>query len=158
VGDLEQLEAHPRTRDNLEVIRRWESVRAAGWLSDSQKTALRNLDQEHILLLDEGGAPELAGYRQIEAVAGGDTPVRAFLFERKAKIYVVFWHMSGDGSMEVPLEGGTIRLMAELGRPQAISRISGGLRLPLAGRLYLECSGVSRERIVRAFRNARIMN
>jgi hypothetical protein len=158
VGDLEQLEAHPRTPDNLEVIRRWESARAKGWLSDSQKAALRNLDQEHILLLDERGAPELAAYRQIEDVGGGSTPVRAFLFERKAKIYVVFWHMSGNGSMALPLGGGTVRLMAELGRPQAISRISGALRLPLAGRQYLECDGVSRENILRAFRSARIAN
>jgi len=28
VGDLKQLEAHPRTADNLEVIKRWEDVRA----------------------------------------------------------------------------------------------------------------------------------
>lgn len=33
-ADLEKLELHPRTPDNLEVIRRWEDVRARNWLTD----------------------------------------------------------------------------------------------------------------------------
>jgi hypothetical protein len=156
VGDLEQLEAHPRTPDNLEVVRRWEEVRAREWLSASQKIALRNLDQEHTLLIDEVGRLELAPYSQIEGVAGRDGPARAFVFARKAKVYVVFWHMSGEGSMEIPLEAGRARLMTELGKPQTLPKLSSGIRAPLAGRMYLECEGVSRETIVRTFRNARI--
>ena len=157
VGDLEQLKAHPRTPDNLEVLRRWEDVRTREWLSGRQKTALRNLDQEHMLLMDEEGALELAPYSQIEKVAGQDGPARAFVFARKAKIYVVFWHMSGEGSMEIPLAAGRLQLMAELGKPLRMQKIPDGIRVPLAGRLYLECQGVSHEAAVRAFRNARIL-
>ncbi len=132
VGDLEQLKAHPRTPDNLEVIRRWEDVRAREWLSGRQKTALQK-------------------------VAGQDGPARAFVFARKAKIYLVFWHMSGEGSMEIPMQAGGLQLMAELGKPRSMPKISGGIRVPLAGRLYLECESVSHEAVVRAFRNARIL-
>jgi hypothetical protein len=61
--------------------------------------------------------------------------------------------------MEVPLEAvAKSRLMTELGKPaQTTPRISGGIRVPLAGRMYLECGSVSRETIVHAFRNARIL-
>jgi len=102
--------------------------------------------------MDEEGRLELVAYRQIER----DGPARAFVFTRKAKIYVVFWHMSGEGAMEISLNAGTARLMAELGKPQILPKISGGIRVPLAGRMYLECEGISRETVVRAFRNARI--
>jgi hypothetical protein len=157
VGDLEQFKAHPRTPDNLEVVRRWEDVRARGWLSGRQKTALQNLDQEHTLLIDEAGALELVPYSQIEKVAGRDGPARAFIFTRKAKVYVVFWHTSGEGSMEVPLDAIKTRLMPELGKPQTVPRVAGGIRVPLAGRMYLECDGVSHETIVQAFQNARML-
>jgi hypothetical protein len=157
VGDLEQLKAHPRTPDNLEVVRRWEDVRARGWLSGGQKVALQNLGQEHTLLIDETGALELVPYSQIEKVAGRDGPARAFIFTRKAKVYVVFWHTSGEGSMEIPLDAVKARLMPELGKPRTMPKVAGGIRVPLAGRMYLECDGVSHETIVRAFQHARIL-
>jgi hypothetical protein len=69
----------------------------------------------------------------------------------------VFWHMSGEGSMEIPWEAGAGRLLAELGKPRPIPKSPRGLRLPLAGRMYLECEGVSRDTIIRAFQNARIL-
>ena len=157
VGNLDQFEAHPRTPDNLEVIKRWEDVRARGWLTDRQKAALQNLDQEHTLLIDEDGALELAPYSQIKDVAGQDGPARAFVFARREKLYVVFWHMSGEGSMEIPPEVGAVRLLAEFGKPHPMPITPRGFRVPLAGRMYLECEGVSRDTIVRAFRNARIL-
>ena len=39
VGRLDVLQAHPRTADNLEVLRRWEEVRVHGWLTQQQKLA-----------------------------------------------------------------------------------------------------------------------
>ena len=69
---------------------------------------------------------------------------------------MVFWHMSGKSSMDVPLEGGAVRLMAELGNSLDLQRLPGGIRIPLESRMYLEC-GVPRETVVRAFRNAKIL-
>jgi hypothetical protein len=110
-----------------------------------------------MLLINENGVLELAPYSQIKNVAGQDGPARAFVFPRREKLYVVFWHMSGEGSMEIPLEARAARLLAELGKPRPLPKSPRGLRVPLAGRLYLECEGVSRDTIVRAFQNARIL-
>lgn len=41
-GNLDQLKMHPRTADNLEVIRRWEEARLNNFFSDKQKIAMRN--------------------------------------------------------------------------------------------------------------------
>ena len=157
VGDLPQLEAHPRTPDNLEVIRRWEEVRSKGWLTAAQKSQLRNLAQEHTLLLDEQGNFELAPYTQIEKVAGREGPARAFVFERNGRVYAVFWHMSGAGSLELALDRRNTKLMTQMGKPIEIAASGDGIRVPLAGRHYLECAGVSREEVIAAFQKAKLL-
>jgi hypothetical protein len=101
VGRLEQLSAHPRTNDNLEVIRRWEDARLNGFFTNEQKKLLKNPHQEHILLLDEKGNFELQAYEQIHDVAGGKPAIRAFIFERQNKTYVVYWHVSSEGKIEL---------------------------------------------------------
>ncbi|HEX4810406.1 MAG TPA: hypothetical protein VH325_15825 [Bryobacteraceae bacterium] len=157
VGDLEQFDLHQRTPDNLEVLKRWEDVRAKGWLTETQKAALRNLDQEHTLLIDEQGAFELAPYTQIERVAGQNAPARAFVFQRKGKVYVAFWHTSGTASLAIPLQAHAVQLMAELGKPRTVTQSAGGIVLPLAGRMYLEFEGVPRDKVIAAFQNAKIL-
>lgn len=157
VGDLPQLEAHPRTPDNLAVVARWEDVRAKNWLSSAQKLALRNLDQEHTLLVNEEGGYELVPYDEIERAGGANSPVRAFIFERRAKVYVVFWHTSGSGTLEVPIDGRAVRLMQELSKPISVHAGGTSVRLPLANRMYLECAGLSRETVISAFRKATVI-
>ncbi|MCU1258998.1 MAG: hypothetical protein JWO80_1883 [Bryobacterales bacterium] len=157
VGDLPQLESHPRTPDNLEVIRRWEDVRAKGWLTAAQKTDLRNLDREHTLLIDERGTYELVRYSEIVTAAGQKSPARAFIFERNAKTYAVFWHMSGSAALELELDRDAVKLMAELGKPLDMMAATRGIRVPLAGRMYLECAGISRDRVIAAFQKARVI-
>jgi hypothetical protein len=155
--DLGQLEAHPRTPDNLEVFKRWEDVRARNWLTPTQKDALKNLGQEHLLLLNEANAFELVPYSQIEKVAGAEQPARAFAFERAGKTCVVFWHTSGEATLAVPLPPARLRLMKELGKTIAVQPYEGGVRLPLAGRHYLECEGISAPAVARAFQKARVL-
>jgi hypothetical protein len=154
VGDLPQLNAHPRTADNLEVVRRWEDVRARNWLSAAQKTELRNLDQEHILLIDEQGNYELVRYREIPKVAGGAVSARAFIFERRKNLCVVFWHTSGSAALQLSLPRHDVRLMAQLGKELPIEEASGRIRVPLGGRLFLECKNVSQDRLIAAFQTA----
>jgi len=60
------------------------------------------------------------------------------------KVYVVFWDQSGNASLEIPLKPEGVRLMAELGKPLDVTTSDGVIKVPLAGRMYLECSGVSR--------------
>jgi hypothetical protein len=156
--ELDQLEAHPRTADNLEVIKRWEDVRASNWLTPAQKDELKNLEQEHILLINEAGGFELVPYSQVDKVGGSGQPARAFVFKRAEKVYVVYWHMSGEAYLALPLPAHRLRLMKELGKTIAIESFEGGVRLPLADRHYLECTGVSANEAAGAFQNARVLS
>lgn len=95
---LEKLNAHPRTGDILETMRRWEDVRAKKWLTEEQKEALRDLETEHTLLIDEKGDYSLCVWKKIEMPEG----FRAFFIERE-KPTVAFWHESGEGKLLLDL-------------------------------------------------------
>ncbi len=110
-ANLALFAAHPRTPDNMEVIRRWEQVRASHWLTTAQTEMLRDLNQEHILLLNEKNELELHPYNQIMTVAGGSREVRAFSFKRNGDQYVVYWHISGDKKLELPVKPSDITLL-----------------------------------------------
>ncbi len=91
---------HPRADDLLEVMRRWEDVRARGWLSAAQKDELKSTTQEHHLLVNGRGDYELVPVREIKDVAGGR--VRAFVFARNSHRVVTLWHATGSGTLQLP--------------------------------------------------------
>jgi hypothetical protein len=155
-GNLKDLEAHPRTPDNLEVLRRWEEVRLKGWLTPAQKESLRNLEQEHILLINEQGNFELVPYAQVKGAGGGDRRLRAFVFERKERTCAVYWHTSGNASVDLPLPANRMKLMEKLGRSMAIHSTGTGVRLPLANRRFVEFTGLSQEQVTSAFQRAKV--
>ena len=157
VGDLDAMDAHPRTLDNLEVIRRWEEVRARKWLTPAQKMSLRNLDQEHTLLVKASGEFVLAPCIQIEKVAGSTAPARAFLFEYDSSIWVTYWHSSGEAELKLSLSAKQITLMRELGRPLAVKAVGGNVILPLGERRYVNLHNLTRSEAIAAFQNAAIL-
>jgi hypothetical protein len=153
---LEAFKTHPRTADILEVMRRWEDVRAKKWLTDEQKLALQDLEQEHILLINESGEYELVAYDQITGAAGGSKDIRAFIFERKGECCVVYWHASGSGKLALPLEAAAVKLHKELGgAPLRVSARKGVTTIPVGDRCYLS-SSLSREKLIEAFENAKV--
>ena len=156
-GDLDQMKLHPRTGDNLEVVKRWEDVRASNWLTSAQKELLRDLEQEHILLIDDTGHFELVPYSQIEKVAGADQAARAFVFERAGKIWVVFWHTSGSATLYVDVPPRQVRLMKELGKEIPVKPSKNGIQLPLNDRHYIEFTDLGVNDVNRAFQNSRIL-
>lgn len=150
---LEKYDAHPRTPDNLEVMRRWEEVRASGWLTPEQKEMLRDLSQEHILLINENREFELLPYRQISACEG----VRSFLFERAGKTCVVYWHESGEGTLSLPLAPEHCAVKKELWQDaEALSVENGCILLPVSSRSYLICE-LHADEVERAFAQARLL-
>ena len=157
VGSLPELQAHPRTPDNLEVMRRWEDVRARAWLTPQQKLALRNLQQEHLLLVNERGEFELAPYEQIGKVAGADKPGRAFVFERHGSVWVAYWHTSGEGTLEIPIAAKQLKLMREIGKPLAIKGDGNSTHLPLGERRFVQFSGVTRANVIAAFQSGKLL-
>ena len=91
---------HPRLSDLLEVVRRWEDVRARNWLTAEQKESLKSATQEHHLLVNGKGEYELVPVHEIRGVAGGR--VSAFLFSRNGRRVVTMWHNTGKGRISFP--------------------------------------------------------
>lgn len=60
--NVANFKANPRFEDIFEVMRRWEDVRAANWLTDEQKLMLRQADKEFTLLINAKGEYELVEY------------------------------------------------------------------------------------------------
>lgn len=155
---LNTLDAHPRTKDNMEVFRRWEEVRAKNWLTNEQKEMLQNVGQEHHLLLNEQGEFELVPYDQIIDVAGGNNSIRAFSFKRKGEAYVVYWHISDDKKLELPLTHSSIILYEELGeKREVIPGTNNRVTIPASSRHYIKANKLTVEQLSQAFKNARII-
>jgi len=155
---IPDFDAHPRTADNLEVLRRWEEVRAQHWLTGEQKKMLQNADREHHLLVNEQNDFELLPYEQIRDIAGGSEEVRAFIFERKKEYYVVYWHISGNKQIELPLKSSDITLYEKLGRAKTVSSgKSGKVVVPVSHRRYIKANKLAREQFLDALKNARII-
>lgn len=150
----ERFRTNPRTRDNLEVIRRWEDVRAKGLLTPEMKEQLKNPEQEHILLLNENGEYELTAYDCIPGAAAGNKEVSVFVFERKGKACAVCWHTAGSGLLSLPVRAEDILYEEEPGgKKVAVIPQGDSVLLPLEGRRYVT-SELSRERLVEAFEQA----
>jgi hypothetical protein len=156
-SNLEAMDAHPRTPDNLEVIRRWEEVRASKWLTPEQKVALRNLEQEHTLLVDEHGKFVLVPCNEVEKVAGAAAPGRAFLFEYRGSVWATYWHTSGEGFLQMSLPARQLTLMREMGKPMAIQKAGSQVKLPLGEKRYLRFGNLTRQEVIAAFQGATLL-
>ena len=96
---------HPRIDDLMEVMRRWEDVRAKRWLTPEQKEALKSATQEHHLYMNEKGEYELYPIEMLPAPEGAKN-LRGFVFERGGRRVVAYWHTSGSGKVQVTSEDG----------------------------------------------------
>ena len=152
-ANLERFRAHPRLGDILAVMRRWEAVRAAGWLTQAQKEELRRLDREHTLLIDENGAFVLVPYERIAAPQG----ISAFLFERQGMRWAVYWHHSGSARLRLPVRAAELSLTDETGtRLFPAAEEDGRCVLPADDKRYLR-TRLSREALTAAFANAELI-
>lgn len=152
LATADQLDAHPRTVDILEGMRRWEQMRDR--LTDGQRQQLRNLAQEHTVVVNEKNDLEIVPYEQLHGVAGEERPIRAFLFERNGKVYVTYWHISGEATLEVPLPRTRVRLLQDLNKELPLQASSSGVLLPASNRRYLEVTGMPRTAVAEAFQKA----
>lgn len=154
-GNLHQYRTHPRTSDNMEVLRRWEEARNSNFFTAAQKTDLQDLNQEHILLIDEAGRFEIQRYEKIEVIAGGDSKIQAFIFRRSGKTWVVYWHTSGHGNVELDISSDKADLFKEPGKRLAFKKTKNTIIIPASERRYLELD-LSEAEVSSAFRNAKI--
>lgn len=159
-SNLQAFAQHPRTPDNLEVLRRWEEVRATGWLTPQLKAQLQDVSVEHHLLLDAQKQFALVVCSPIEGVAGGSREVRAFLFQYQKDWYVTYWHISGQKKLALPLEKGEVEVFREWGSPlhNAIAREAHRVVIPVGNRLYLKAEGLSKKQLTEAFQKAQLLD
>jgi hypothetical protein len=158
-GDLKKFDDHARTADNLEVLRRWEEARVNDLLTEEQKLSLQNLEQEHILLINEKNQFELQPYDQIMNVADNSKEVRAFIFERGNTLNVVYWHISGSKKLELPLSSKNVSVVENLQKKSSdsYSKSDSHITIPVSNRRYIKATGVTKDQMITAFKNARII-
>lgn len=156
--NLSVFRSNPRTGDILEVLRRWEDVRAKKWLTEEQKNELKNGTQEHILLINEQGEYELVPYEPVPGAASGNAELSAFFFERCKARYVVCWHKTGNGKLRLPLDAGKIVYEKELGKERIPVEVSDGyVTIPVSGRHYIS-STLPKEELLEAIQKAEMLN
>lgn len=156
--NVEVFRSNPRTGDNLEVMRRWEDVRAKGLLTPEMKQQLKNPDQEHILLINEQGEYELVPYDCVSGAAGGNPELSAYVFERAGRSWAVYWHTTGCRELTIPVSDRQICCYDEIGgAPVAIRQTGKETVVPAEGRRYLSTT-LSREQLVAALEKAYFYN
>ncbi len=149
--NLTLFDAHPRMDDILEVMRRWEDVRARKWLTAEQKEQLRNTAQEHTLLINETGEYELCPVTRLVA----PPHISAYLLERNGRKTVVYWHCTGSCRLAVELPAEITVSDTIGGKPLAVAKEAGRYLLPAEGKRYL-VTDASAEQIIHAFQNAQL--
>ena len=104
--DPGRMAKHPRGDDLLEVMRRWEDVRARRLLDQKPewRAALKSPTQEHHLYAVEGGEYELHPIEMLPTPAKAPD-ARAFIFERGGSRMIAYWHTRGSAKLEVALGG-----------------------------------------------------
>ena len=131
---MDNFKIHPRTADIFEVIRRWEDVRARKWLTAEQKLMLRELGQEHHLLINEKGEYEIVPIAM--AAVPDETTLRAFVFERNGEAWAAYWHPTGEGTLKLNIPAAA--LMDELNTGETVlDAVDGAVTLPACKRRYI---------------------
>lgn len=106
MGKLDVLDKHPRTADNLQVIRAWEEAKREGRFTEAEKALLRDPDREWTLI----------GGQLYECLhLPDDGPVRGVVLYRNGRYCLLYWHLYGEGTLALPLEG-NVRLTDLYGR------------------------------------------
>lgn len=155
IASLRELEATPRTLDNLEVIRRWEAARASSWLTPVRRQELQRDTPEHTLLINESGAFELVPCRSL-TIGGRDGTVRGVILERAGGVWVSYWDARGTSRLVVPLPAARVRRYRVLGEALPVEETAGGVLLVAAERQYLAIPGATLRDIEAAFAAAQI--
>ena len=147
------FQKHPRADDLLEVMRRWEDVRARKWLTPACRERLRDPAREFHLLLNGRGAYELVELTPAP-VAGAAAPVSAFVFERSGETYATWWHTSGSATLKLPA---AVTLLARIdGEAVPTASENGRVALPADNRRYLK-TRLSKADLVAAFAAAEVV-
>lgn len=153
ISDRKFFGENPRLYDILEVLRRWEVARTTGFFTEAQKEQLKDLEREHILLINERKEFELQPYFAVDLPA--DSPITAYWFTRGEETWAVYWHKTGEGQLRLPAKTEDIQLFEELWQPP-IPLDNGFAILPADKRRYVKTT-LSAEELIFDFQNAELL-
>ena len=139
IADLDNFDRHPRTADNLEVMRRWEEAKRENRFSPEEKQRLKDPDREFVLL------EQLYEYYPLPDRGN----IRGFLLERNGKNCLLYWNMAGEDTLTLDIPG-RIRLQDTSGRRVRYVRKGNRITLPAGKRMILETE-LGREALSQAF-------
>ena len=111
--NLDLMAQHPRHDDLMEVMRRWEDVRAKKLLTTEQKAALRRPGAEHHLYLNEKGEYELV---ELKPLVAKDADLEAWFFTRADVNYILHSHRTGTARCTISFQDGTTLSFVAAGR------------------------------------------
>jgi hypothetical protein len=98
-------------------------------------------------------------YEQISGAAGDNKEIRAFIFQRKGEYYIVYWHISGDKKLQLPLKSSDIELYKTLGEKEPVTDGSdGNIVIPLNNRRYIRANKLTKEEVQTVFAKAKIID
>jgi hypothetical protein len=139
VANLDEMERHPRNGDNLSVIKLWEDAKLAKAFTAEQKAMLQDPDREFTIFKTRKGGYELYPVRQIVSDGENKTqPVRAFLFERGGKSYILYWNISGASTVTLDAPAAATLYDAAWHKQKTTHNREGQLLLPADNRRILE--------------------
>ncbi len=91
-------------------------------------------------------------------LAGGDPEARAFVFERGGKPWVIYWNTRGNKRLELALAPSDIALCRTIGQSETVpAGDNGGIVVPLGERRYIEAKNLTKQQLLDALKNARIV-
>ena len=151
-SNLFRFKQNPRCDDILETMRRWEDVRATGWLTDEMKLLLRQADKEFTLVKNAFGEYELYECEQVR-VGERDNSVRAFVFSRGNDTCVSIW--DDKGASDVSLIQSAIRSYTKEvdSEPMSISYTHAYATVTVEGKAYITAR-ISKEDMIKALGEA----
>ncbi|MFQ6035568.1 MAG: hypothetical protein ACE5NM_06935 [Sedimentisphaerales bacterium] len=173
----EQVAAHPRKEDCLDVIKLWEDARINNKLTDVQRQKLRTVDpnqhqfvkiwevvktkpwidlwskteftdQQHHLFINEHGEHELVAIDEIPNVANGF--FKAYSFRRRTQpddCYVLIWAVAGEAELLLPITANRLTVMRPFGTGVTAKTKDGKAVVPVSSRRYLVFSNMSVEQV-----------
>ena len=99
-------------------------------------------------------------YEQIKDVADSSREVRAFIFNRNKDLYVVYWHIARDKKLDLPLNSNDIILQETIGNDIPVqSGQDGNNSLLPAGKVrYIKTSKLTKDQLITAFKNAKVVD
>jgi len=151
VGNLKELQNHPRTADNLNVIKAWEELKLQNKLSKEEKEVLKDPEKEYFLMKDKSGHYQIYPYVQITKDV--ERPIRAFSFLRNGKPCFIYWNIEGTNKLTLDIDKSKLKLTDCDSKKISIQSLDKKSILPCAQRMVLEID-LPKEQAIHLFEEA----